>query len=137
MQMPHTSCLESKSSISLILSSQRDLDPRPSAWQADALPTELQLHIERVTGIGPVSEDWKSPTLTIVLYSQNEILIIDLALLAGVTGQRILENPSNRELDSPRRAEVSIPIPFTVPAVFKTVLRAAEVNSPNKGAEGR
>ena len=30
-----------------------------------------------------------------------------------------------------RREEVSIPIPFTVPAVFKTVLRAAEVPSPN------
>lgn len=54
MQMPHTSCLESKSSISLILSGRLDLDPRPEPWQDPALPAEL--------------------------LSQNEILIIYLAL---------------------------------------------------------
>ena len=45
MQMPHTSCLESKSYISLILSGRRDSNPRPEPWQGPTLPAELLLQI--------------------------------------------------------------------------------------------
>ena len=34
-------------------------------------PSESLFIIERVKGIEPSSEDWKSPTLTVVLYPQN------------------------------------------------------------------